>query len=120
MAEETPPKCDQALHQWRAREILQPLHNSIPTELLYRFDPDYIKFYNKNNAGRLHTHEVPIEEFRKNPAHYTISYGRAHGPDVYCISEQKCPVQGGEITIRIFEPHPRMMSKASQRRERHM
>lgn len=107
MAEQTPPKCDQALHQWRARDILQPLHNSIPTELLYRFDPDYVKFYNKNNAGRLHTHEVPIEEFRKNPAHYTISYGRAHGPDVYCISEQKCPVQGGEITIRIFEPAPK-------------
>jgi acetyl esterase/lipase len=107
MAEDTPPARNQALRQWRAKEILQPLHNSIPEELLHRFDPDYIMFYYKNNAGRLHTHEVPIEEFRKSPARYTISYGREHGPDVYCISEQKCPVQGGEITIRVFEPAPK-------------
>ncbi|KAJ5367988.1 uncharacterized protein N7496_007748 [Penicillium cataractarum] len=108
MAQERPPKCDPALHQWRARDIIQPLHNSIPRELLARFDPIYIEYYYRNNVGRLHTHEVPIEEFRKNPARYTISYGREHGPDVYCISEQKCPVQRGEITIRIFEPAPKM------------
>lgn len=50
---------------------------------------------------------MPIEEYRKNPAKYTISYGRAAGPDVYRITEQKCPVDGGEITVRIFEPEPR-------------
>lgn len=107
MTPETPRASDPALHQWRAPVILQPLHNSIPQELLPRFDPVYVEYYYRNNAGRLHTHEVPIEEFRKDPARYTISYGRATGPDVYRISEQKCPVQGGEITIRIFEPGPK-------------
>jgi acetyl esterase/lipase len=116
MAEDTPPARNQALHRWRAQNILQPLHNSIPAELLYRFDPDYIIFYNKHNAGRLHTHEVPIEEFRKNPARYTISYGRDRGPDVYCISEQKCPVEGGEITIRIFEPEPKKDEKGQPKK----
>ncbi|GLI77896.1 hypothetical protein PoHVEF18_006192 [Penicillium ochrochloron] len=116
MAEDTPSARNQALHRWRAQNILQPLHNSIPAELLYRFDPDYIIFYNKHNAGRLHTHEVPIEKFRKNPARYTISYGRDRGPDVYCISEQKCPVEGGEITIRIFEPEPKKDEKGQPKK----
>ncbi|KAL1982492.1 hypothetical protein VTN96DRAFT_1283 [Rasamsonia emersonii] len=94
------------LHALRPVDLYQPLHNSIPEELLPRFDPVYVEYYNKYNAGRLHTHEVPIEEYRKNPAKYTISYGRAAGPDVYRITEQKCPVDGDEITVRIFEPKP--------------
>lgn len=98
---------DKALHDWRPVEIHQPLHNSIPAELLPRFDPVYVEYYNKYNAGRLHTHEVPIEEFRKNPAKYLISYGRTPGPDVFRITEQKCPVEGGEISVRIFEPAPK-------------
>lgn len=60
-----------------------------------------MEYYNKYNAGRLHTHEIPIEWYRENPAKYAISYGQAVG---YRISEQKCPVDGGEIAIRIFEP----------------
>ncbi|OGE48650.1 hypothetical protein PENARI_c027G06881 [Penicillium arizonense] len=95
---------DPALHAFHVSMITQPLHNSIPPELLPRYDPVYVEYYNKYNAGRLHTHEVPIEEFRKNPGRYTISYGRARGPDIFRITEQKCPVDGGEITIRIFEP----------------
>lgn len=102
----TGPAGDKALHALRPTEISQPLHNSIPPELLPRFDPVYVEYYNKYNLGRLHTHEVPIEEFRKNPAKYTIAYGRATGPDVYRITEQKCPVKGGEIAVRIFEPAP--------------
>ncbi|KAL1970321.1 hypothetical protein VTN77DRAFT_5481 [Rasamsonia byssochlamydoides] len=90
----------------RPAALYQPLHNSIPEELLGRFDPVYVEYYNKYNAGRLHTHEVPIEAYRKNPAKYTIAYGRAAGPDVYRITEQKCPVEGGEITVRIFKPAP--------------
>lgn len=35
---------------------------------------------------------------------YTIAYGRATGPDVFRVTEQQCPVDNGEITIRIFEP----------------
>lgn len=98
---------DRALHEFKVPEIHQPLHNSIPPELLPRYDPLYVENYNKYNAGRLHTHEVPIEEFRKDPARYTISYGRAPGPGVFRITEQKCPVEGGEITIRIFESAPK-------------
>ncbi|KAJ5143507.1 CAZyme family CE10 [Penicillium bovifimosum] len=93
-----------ALHEYRVPIVAQPLHNSIPRELLPRYDPVYVAYYNAFNAGRLHSHEVPIEEFRKNPARYTISYGRASGPDIFRITEQRCPVDDGEITIRIFEP----------------
>ncbi|KAH2047213.1 hypothetical protein KXV43_005156 [Aspergillus fumigatus] len=94
------------LHALRPKTIHQPLHNAIPPELVPRFDPVYVEYYNKYNAGRLHTHEVPIEDFRRNPAKYTIAYGRAAGPDVFRITEQKCPVKDGEITVRIFEPAP--------------
>lgn len=98
---------DTKLHNFRApQNQLLSLHNSIPPELESRYDPIYVEYYKKYNVGRLHTHEVPIEEYRKDPARYTISYGRAYGPDIYSITEQKCPVNGGEITIRIFEPAP--------------
>ncbi|CAI7617614.1 unnamed protein product [Penicillium bialowiezense] len=95
--------------------VMQPLHNSIPLELVPRFDPVYVTYYNAFNAGRLHTHEIPIEEYRKNPARYTISYGRAPGPEVFRITEQKCPVDGGEITIRIFEPTPKLDDQGQPR-----
>jgi acetyl esterase/lipase len=96
----------EALKAWKPTDLVQPLHNAIPPELLPRFDPVYVEYYNKNNLGRLHTHEIPIEEFRKNPDKYSTAYGRAPGPDIYRITEQKCPVDGGEITVRIFEPEP--------------
>lgn len=100
---------DPKLHNLRPPKTqLLPLHNSIPPELEPRFDPIYVEYYNKYNAGRLHTHEIPIEEYRKDPTHYTISYGRAEGPDIFRITEQKCPVNGGEITVRIFEPAPKV------------
>ncbi|KAJ5376889.1 hypothetical protein N7509_013775, partial [Penicillium cosmopolitanum] len=73
---------------------LLPLHNSIPPELVSRFDPIYVEYYNKYNAGRLHTHEVPIEDYRKDPSRYTIAYGRAPGPDIFSITEQKYPENG--------------------------
>jgi acetyl esterase/lipase len=95
-----------ALSEFRVPTI--PLHNSIPPELVPRYDPVYVAYYNAFNAGRLHTHEVPIEEFRKNPSKYTISYGRSPGPEIFRITEQKCPVDDGEITIRIFEPAPKL------------
>ncbi|PWY83486.1 hypothetical protein BO70DRAFT_386894 [Aspergillus heteromorphus CBS 117.55] len=79
---------EKTLRDLRPKTILQPLHNSIPPELLSRFDPVYVEHYNKYNAGRLHTHEVPIEKFRKDPAKYITNYGRAVGPDVFRITEQ--------------------------------
>lgn len=100
------PTGDHSLHALKPKYIIQPLHNSIPPELLPRFDPVYVEHYNKNNVGRLHTHEVPIEDFRKNPAKFVTAYGRREGPDVFRITEQTCPVKGGEIKIRIFEPAP--------------
>ncbi|KXG54373.1 Alpha/beta hydrolase fold-3 [Penicillium griseofulvum] len=116
MATQTIAAGDSALHKFQHPIIAQPLHNSIPPELLPRYDPIYVAYYNAFNAGRLHTHEVPIEEFRKHPARYTISYGRAPGPDIFRITEQKCPVDGGEITIRIFEPAPQLDTQGQPKR----
>ncbi|KAF1344265.1 alpha/beta hydrolase fold-domain-containing protein [Delphinella strobiligena] len=84
--------------------ITQPLINGIPPHLLPRFDPTYVSYYNKYNAGRLHTHQVPISSLRTSPSTYITSYGRDPGPAVFRITHQKCPVEDGEITIRIFEP----------------
>ncbi|KAJ5919245.1 hypothetical protein N7466_010188 [Penicillium verhagenii] len=116
MPQQDSPPDSQALHHFICPEVYQPLHNSIPPELINRYDPAYVEHYNKYNAGRLHTHEVPIEEFRKNPARYLIAYGRARGPDVYRITEQKCPVKGAEITIRIFEPAPKKDNQNEQKK----
>lgn len=107
---------DASLHKFHAPQIIQPLHNSIPPELLPRYDPVYVSYYNSFNAGRLNTHEVPIEEFRKNPSCYTISYGFSPGPDIFRITEQKCPVHGGEITIRIFEPAAKLDSQGKSKK----
>lgn len=85
--------------------ITKPLLNSIPDHLLPRFDPTYAEYYGKYNAGRLHTHQIPIEAYRADPMKYTISYGRALGPRVFRTTNQKCPVSGGhEINVRIYEP----------------
>ncbi|KAM5444534.1 hypothetical protein MaudCBS49596_007923 [Microsporum audouinii] len=97
---------DPALLQLQPTEVLQPLLNSIPENLVDRFDPVFVEHYNRHNAGRLHTHQIPIEEFRKNPSKYLISYGQTPGPEVHCITERKCPVRGGEIAIRVFEMAP--------------
>lgn len=111
-----PASGDKALHDLRPAVLIQPLHNSIPEQLLPRFDPVYVEHYNKYNAGRLHTHEIPIEEFRKNPARYTTAYGRAVGPDVFRITQQTCPVEGGEIAVRIFEPEPKKDDQGSPKK----
>jgi acetyl esterase/lipase len=87
--------------------ISKPLLNAIPEALLPRFDPVYVEYYNIYSAGRLATHQVPIEDYRADPAKFTIAYGREiidNGG--LLISDQRCPVEGGEITIRIFQPDP--------------
>lgn len=106
LLKERPMAGNKDLHELRPGFVVQPLHNSIPPDLLPRFDPVYVEYYNKYNAGRLHTHEVPIEVFRKDPAKYLTAYGRAAGPDVFSITEKTCAVKDGEIRIRIFEPAP--------------
>ncbi|KAF7942773.1 uncharacterized protein EAE97_006227 [Botrytis byssoidea] len=91
--------------------ISQPLINSIPPDLLPRFDPVYAKYYAHYSAGRLATHQIPIKEFRANPRKYSIVYGRAIAPDVHSITDVQCPVTQSSdgknsITVRIFEPAP--------------
>ncbi|KAJ9640563.1 hypothetical protein H2204_003191 [Knufia peltigerae] len=86
-------------------ESAKPLHNSIPDHLAPNFEPAFLEYYNKYTAGRLATHQVPIEKFRADPAKYTITYGRDRVPsDGVTWSDLKCPVDGGEITVRVFEP----------------
>jgi acetyl esterase/lipase len=85
--------------------IYKPLLNSIPDNLIPRFEPAFVEYYNKYSAGRLATHQVPIEDFRADPARYMISYGRQLiEQGKLKITEQKCPVDGAEITVRIFQP----------------
>ncbi|RDW69291.1 hypothetical protein BP6252_08311 [Coleophoma cylindrospora] len=85
--------------------VSHPLINSIPPELAARFDPAYLEYYNKYSAGRLATHQIPIESYRADPAKYTTVYGRQRiDQGNLIITEQQCPVEGGSITIRIFQP----------------
>ncbi|PGH03806.1 hypothetical protein AJ80_08619 [Polytolypa hystricis UAMH7299] len=104
-----------ALHDLKPLTLVHPLLNSIPPELFPRFDPVYVDHYNRYNVGRLHTHQVPIEEMRANPSKYVITYGRATGPDIYRITEQTVLVKGGEITVRIFEPAPKLDGEGKQK-----
>jgi acetyl esterase/lipase len=84
--------------------ITLPLLNSIPDSLVGRFDPVYVEWYDKYSAGRLATHQVPIEAYRAHPEKYTIAYGRDRVSEKGLrIVDRKCPVKGGEITIRIFQ-----------------
>lgn len=85
--------------------IEKPLINCIPEELRHRFDPTFVEYHSKYNAGRLVTHQVPIEDVRKDPSKYAIDYGHELVDDGnLIITEEKCPVNGGEITVRIFQP----------------
>jgi len=85
-------------------EARKPLLNAIPTHLLEHFEPTFVKYYNKYSAGRLATHQIPIERYRADPAKYTIAYGRERVSDEGInFSDLRCPVDGGEITVRAFE-----------------
>lgn len=85
--------------------ITQPLLNSIPDNLISRFEPTYVEYWNKYNVGRLATHQIPIEAYRADPLKYTIAYGReiVDKGDLK-VTDQKCPVDGGKITVRVIEP----------------
>lgn len=83
-----------------------PNLNGIPDRLAPRFDPVYLENYNRNNKGKWATHQIPLEENRKDPAKYAIQWARAKGPDVHNITDLKCPVEGGEILVRVYEPEP--------------
>ncbi|KAI0020382.1 alpha/beta hydrolase fold-domain-containing protein [Xylariomycetidae sp. FL0641] len=85
--------------------VEKPLLNSIPESLAPRFDPTYLEYYNKYSVGRLATHQIPIEDFRKDPGRYIVTYGRQIVDDGdLMITEDRCPVEGGEVTVRIFTP----------------
>jgi acetyl esterase/lipase len=85
--------------------VYQPLLNSIPENLISRFEPTYVEYWNKYNVGRLATHQVPIEDYLADPLKYTIAYGRQIVDQGNLkITDQKCPVDDGEITVRVIEP----------------
>ena len=85
--------------------ISQPLLNSIPDSLVSRFEPTYVEYWNKYNAGRLATHQVPIEAYRANPLKFTIAYGRELVDNGNLkITDQICPVDGGSFAVRVIEP----------------
>ena len=85
----------------------QPLINSIPPQLLERYDPVFVEFYTKYNAGRLNImspHQVPYKEARAEPQNYLVLYGHDLIPAVEKTTDHKVPVEGGEITVRMYEP----------------
>ncbi|APA05881.1 hypothetical protein SS1G_01731 [Sclerotinia sclerotiorum 1980 UF-70] len=91
--------------------ISQPLINSIPPDLLPRFDPVFAKYHTHYSAGRLSIYQIPLKELRTNPRKYSIVYGRAIAPDVHSITDVQCPVSPSgdgksSITVRIYEPAP--------------
>ncbi|KAB8303632.1 hypothetical protein EYC80_005028 [Monilinia laxa] len=91
--------------------ISQPPINSIPPDLLPRFDPVFAKYHAHYSAGRLATHQIPIQDYRANPRKYNIAYGRATAPDVDSITDVQCPVSPAgdgksSITVKIYEPAP--------------
>jgi hypothetical protein len=91
----------------KAPILTLPLLNTIPEELAAKFEPTYIEYYNKYSVGRLATHQVPIEDYRNDPMKYTISYGRQIiDQGNLKVTDLKCPVEGGEITVRFVEPDP--------------
>ncbi len=97
-----------------AVDISQPPINSIPDSLLPRFDPQFVELYNKYNVGRLNSHQLPLKDYRADPSKYIISYGRQNiNPAGLRITEQKCPVENGEISVRICEPQAGLSSKES-------
>ncbi|PQE24116.1 esterase protein [Rutstroemia sp. NJR-2017a BVV2] len=107
---------------------------TIPPNLLPRFDPIFAAYHAHYSAGRLATHQIPIEEMRKNPQKYLIVYGRAIAPDVHAITNLQCPVSpprpkissssGAEqqppekttITVRVFEPAPELDDHGKQKK----
>ncbi|KAM3074809.1 hypothetical protein ACMFMG_008223 [Clarireedia jacksonii] len=122
--------------KFKPATISQPLINSIPPNLLPRFDPVFAAYHSHYSAGRLATHQVPIEEMRAHPQKYLIAYGRATAPDVHAITNLQCPVspacpkpirksraqeqseekEKDSITIRIFEPSPDLDSEGNQKK----
>lgn len=87
--------------------ISLPLLNSIPPTLVPKFESTYIEYYNKYSAGRLATHQIPIETYRSNPAAYTVSYGRALvSSSGLKITTETLNVSSppGTIKIGVFEP----------------
>ncbi|KAL5409397.1 hypothetical protein PMIN03_005956 [Paraphaeosphaeria minitans] len=88
--------------------LSRPPLNSIPPHLRTRFDPEFVRYHEAYAVGRLHTHQVPIADFRANPRNYITSFGKAIADDtnVGRISDVDCPVDEGKnhIKIRVYEP----------------
>ncbi|KAL1591310.1 fumarase fum1 [Paraconiothyrium brasiliense] len=88
--------------------LSRPPLNAIAPHLRARFDPIFVRYHEAYAVGRLHTHQVPITDFRANPRKYITSFGKAiaDAPNVGRISDIECPVDNGKnkIKIRVYEP----------------
>lgn len=88
--------------------LSRPPLNSFAPHLRDRYDPVFVRYHEAYAVGRLHTHQVPIADFRANPEKYITSFGKAiaDAPNVGRISDIECPVDAGKskIKIRVYEP----------------
>jgi len=81
---------------------IDPNHNALIPQFEKRLGPKYVSLYNKHIRGKKLAHEFDIEEVRKNPV--ILGFGVERGPDIGLIEELQIPVNGGEITLRIYRP----------------
>ncbi|CDK28046.1 unnamed protein product [Kuraishia capsulata CBS 1993] len=81
-----------------------PINQINPKYVEAGMEPKFVELYNKYNVGRLATHQVPIEEYRKDPMKYTIAYGRETVAFDGKTEDLKVPVEGGEIIVRYYVP----------------
>ena len=80
------------------------LLNTIAPQYLKGLDPLFVEYYNKYQVGRLHTHQMPVDIAKRDFAKYNITFGVSNGPDIAEVKDVICPVENGEITIRVYSP----------------
>ncbi|KAF8511198.1 alpha/beta hydrolase fold-domain-containing protein [Gautieria morchelliformis] len=81
---------------------VDPLHNALLPQFEAQLSSEYVALYNKHILGRKLAHEFDIEDVRKNPV--ILGFGEEQGPEIGTIEEINIPVDGGEITLRIYRP----------------
>ena len=82
------------------KEVLNPIHPNV----IDSFDPEFIKLYNEKVANIPAPAQIDLRALRSSySTHY--SYGTAKAPIVECTYDKIIPVMGGEIPLRIYQPH---------------
>ncbi|KAK5404958.1 hypothetical protein LTR46_009567 [Exophiala xenobiotica] len=69
-------------------------------------DPEWVRLWNDHGSGMVRSDEVSPQEYRLDPAKYTLTYPLYGGPEVFHVEDREIPVSrpGGEITVRIYSP----------------